>query len=175
MIRSSCRICNSAAESISICNAKKTAYIFNISGKMKFRITNANIHGCRIANSAVRRRRPRSAQTPACAATPARRRLQPTSDIKAKLQLCSLGYAERKIPSGENQNRYLMLFDDRHGFTALQAVQSGSFAVSCDVGWSLRRAGARNSILREGNSILREGNSILREGNSILREGNSTL
>jgi hypothetical protein len=31
------------------------------------------------------------------------------------------GYAERKIPSGENQNRYLMLFDDRHGFPALQA------------------------------------------------------
>jgi hypothetical protein len=45
---------------------------------------------------------------------------------KKKLPLCSLGYAERKIPSGENQNRYLMLFDDRHVFTALQAVQSGS-------------------------------------------------
>jgi hypothetical protein len=52
---------------------------------------------------------------------PARRRLRPASDIKAKLPLCSLGYAERKILSGENQNRYLMLFDDLHGFTALQA------------------------------------------------------
>jgi hypothetical protein len=40
---------------------------------------------------------------------------------KKKLQLCTLGYAGRKIPSGENQNRYLMLFDDRHGFPALQA------------------------------------------------------
>jgi hypothetical protein len=40
---------------------------------------------------------------------------------KKKLQLCTLGYAERKIPSGENQNRYLMLFDDRHCFPALQA------------------------------------------------------
>jgi hypothetical protein len=40
---------------------------------------------------------------------------------KKKLLLCTLGYAERKIPSGENQNRYLMLFDDRHGFPALQA------------------------------------------------------
>jgi hypothetical protein len=29
---------------------------------------------------------------------PARRRLQPTSEIKAKLQLCTLGYAERKNP-----------------------------------------------------------------------------
>jgi hypothetical protein len=64
---------------------------------------------------------PRSALAPAGAATPARRRLQPTSDIKAKLQLCTLGYAERKIPSGENQTRYLMLFDDRHGLPALQA------------------------------------------------------
>jgi hypothetical protein len=53
--------------------------------------------------------------------SPARRRLQPASDIKAKLQLCTLGYGGRKIPSGENQNRYLMLFDDRHGFPALQA------------------------------------------------------
>jgi hypothetical protein len=34
-----------------------------------------------------------------------------------------------------------MLFDDRHGFTALQAVQSRSFAFMYDVGWSLRRAG----------------------------------
>jgi hypothetical protein len=34
-----------------------------------------------------------------------------------------------------------MLFDDRHGFTALQAVQSWSFAFMYDVGWSLRRAG----------------------------------
>jgi hypothetical protein len=60
---------------------------------------------------------------------------------KKKLPLCTLGYAGRKIPSGENQNRYMMLFDHRHGFTALQAVQSGSFAFISDVGWSLRRAG----------------------------------
>jgi hypothetical protein len=52
---------------------------------------------------------------------PARRRLQPASDIKAKLLLCSLSYAERKILSGENQNHYLMLFDDRHCLPALQA------------------------------------------------------
>jgi hypothetical protein len=57
----------------------------------------------------------------------ARRRLQPTSYIKAKLPLCTLGYAERKIPSGENQNRYLMLFDDRHGFPALQAGAKPEF------------------------------------------------
>jgi hypothetical protein len=72
---------------------------------------------------------------------PARRRLQPASRLTATLPLCTLGYAERKIPSGDNQNRYLMLFVDRHGFTALQAVQSGSVAYNCDVGWSLRRAG----------------------------------
>jgi hypothetical protein len=36
-----------------------------------------------------------------------------------------------------------MLFDDRHGFTALQAVQSGNFAFISDAGWSLRRAGWR--------------------------------
>jgi hypothetical protein len=35
----------------------------------------------------------------------------------------------------------LMLFDDRHGFTALQAVQSGSFSYTCDTECSLRRAG----------------------------------
>jgi hypothetical protein len=66
---------------------------------------------------------------------------------KKKLQLCTLGYAERKIPSGENQNparrrlqpasdikaklqlctlgyterSYLMLFDDRHRLPALHA------------------------------------------------------
>jgi hypothetical protein len=39
---------------------------------------------------------------------------------KKKLLLCTPGYAERKIPSGENQNRYLMLFDHRHGLPALQ-------------------------------------------------------
>jgi hypothetical protein len=60
---------------------------------------------------------------------------------KKKLPLCSPGYAGRKIPSGENQNSYLMLFDDRHGFTALQAVQSWSFAYFSDAGWILRRAG----------------------------------
>jgi hypothetical protein len=43
--------------------------------------------------------------------------------MTAELQIRQDG----KIPSGEKQNRYLMLFDDRHGFTALQAVQSGSF------------------------------------------------
>jgi hypothetical protein len=42
-------------ESISICNAKKTAAIFIISGMTKLRITNAYIHDCRIANSAGRR------------------------------------------------------------------------------------------------------------------------
>jgi myo-inositol catabolism protein IolC len=71
---------------------------------------------------------------------PARRRLQPASEINAKLRLCTLGYAGRKIQSGENQNRYLMLFDDRHGFTALQAVQSGSFSYTCNAEYSLRRA-----------------------------------
>jgi hypothetical protein len=70
---------------------------------------------------------PRSAQAPAGAATPTRRRLQPASDIKAKLLLCTLGYAERKIPSGEKQNRYLMLFDDRHGLPALQAGAKREF------------------------------------------------
>jgi hypothetical protein len=40
---------------------------------------------------------------------------------KKKLLLCTLGYAGRKIPSGEHQNRYLMRFDDRHGLPALQA------------------------------------------------------
>jgi hypothetical protein len=60
---------------------------------------------------------------------------------KKNLLLCTLGYAGRKIPSGENQNRYLMLFDDRHGFPALQAVQSGSFSYTCDAEYSLRRAG----------------------------------
>jgi hypothetical protein len=45
-------------ESISICNAKKTADIFIISGMMKLRITNAYIHTCRIANSAGRSVRP---------------------------------------------------------------------------------------------------------------------
>jgi hypothetical protein len=59
---------------------------------------------------------------------------------KKKLLLCSPGYAGRKIPSGENQNRYLMLFADRHGFTALQAVQSGSFSYTCNTEYSLRRA-----------------------------------
>jgi hypothetical protein len=52
----SCRICSSADESISICNAKKTADIFDISGKMMLRITNAYSHDCRIANSAGRSR-----------------------------------------------------------------------------------------------------------------------
>jgi hypothetical protein len=28
---------------------------------------------------------------------------------KKKLLLCALGYAERKIPSGENQNHYLVM------------------------------------------------------------------
>ena len=55
------------------------------------------------------RRRPETEPPP-----PARRRLQPASYIKAKLPLCTLGYAERKIP-------YLMLFADRHGIPALQA------------------------------------------------------
>jgi hypothetical protein len=52
---------------------------------------------------------------------PARRRLQPTPDIKAKLLLCTLGYAERKIPSGEKSKPLPDVFDDRHGFPALQA------------------------------------------------------
>jgi hypothetical protein len=86
---SSCRICNSAAESISICNAEKTADIFSISGMTKLRITNAYIHDCRIANSAGRR----SKFPP-----PARRRLQPASYIKAKLQLCT-GFQSRKAVS----------------------------------------------------------------------------
>jgi hypothetical protein len=43
--------------------------------------------------------------------------------------------------TAELQIRQDGLFDDRHGFTALQAVQSGSFAFMCDAGWSLRRAG----------------------------------
>jgi hypothetical protein len=53
----SCRICNSADESISICNAGKTADVFDISGMMMLRIANAYIHDCRIANSAGRRGR----------------------------------------------------------------------------------------------------------------------
>jgi hypothetical protein len=53
-IASSCRICNAAAESISIFNAEKTADIFNISGMTKLRITNAYMHDCRIENSAGR-------------------------------------------------------------------------------------------------------------------------
>jgi hypothetical protein len=67
---------NSAAESISICNAEKTADVFVISGMTKLRITNDYIHDCRIANSAGRNRAatvaisppPRSAQAPACVA-----------------------------------------------------------------------------------------------------------
>jgi hypothetical protein len=55
--RPSCRIANSASESISICNAGKTADVFDISGKMMLRIANAYIHDCRIANSAERTRR----------------------------------------------------------------------------------------------------------------------
>jgi hypothetical protein len=51
----------------------------------------------------------------------ARRSLSTVSKIEAKLLLCSLGYGGRKIPQGENQNHYLMLIDDRHGFPALQA------------------------------------------------------
>jgi hypothetical protein len=50
---------------------------------------------------------------------------------KKKLQLCTLGYAERNIPSGENQNRYLMLFDDRHGFPALQAGAKRELCFLC--------------------------------------------
>jgi hypothetical protein len=74
------------------------------------------LFGCLLICLSPARRRLQPASPP-----PARRRLQPASEIKAKLQLCSLGYAGRKIPSGENQNRYLMLFDDRHGLPALQA------------------------------------------------------
>jgi hypothetical protein len=38
-----------------ICNAEKSTDIFNISGMMMWRITNAYIHDCRIANSAGRK------------------------------------------------------------------------------------------------------------------------
>jgi hypothetical protein len=47
-----------AERGISICNAKKTADVFIISGMTRFRITNAYIHDCRIANSAGRRIHP---------------------------------------------------------------------------------------------------------------------
>jgi hypothetical protein len=50
-----------------------------------------------------------------------------------------------------------MLFDDRHCFTALQAVQSGSFASNYDAGWSLRRAEERHDA---GWSLRRAGSFI---------------
>jgi hypothetical protein len=87
---------------ISICNAQfhHTGYIKNIC--CFFRITNAYTLRCRITNSAGRARRARAASRNGGGreasghekrASPARRRLQPTSDIKAKLLLCTLGYA----------------------------------------------------------------------------------
>jgi hypothetical protein len=88
-------------------------------GMTDFRIANAYIHDCRTANSAGRSsaqssgyaergreqvpqgrhfiNRMRELTDSHAALSSARRRLQPASYIKAKLLLCTLGYAERKI------------------------------------------------------------------------------